>query len=41
MEVSDGVWQGVTHFAPRKKRDGDWDLSYVERQRKGILLWGR
>lgn len=41
METSDGVWQGVTHFLPKKKRGGRWDLNYVERQRKGLLLWGK
>ncbi len=40
FESSGGVWQGVTQFLPRRK-DGAWNLDYVERQRQGVLLWGR
>lgn len=39
MEVSGGVFQGVTHFMPRKRKG--WDLRYLEKQRQGVLLWGK
>ncbi|MDL2275848.1 minor capsid protein [Desulfosarcina sp. OttesenSCG-928-G10] len=40
-EVSGGVWQGVTSFLPMKKGKVDTNLNYVEKQRHGILLWGK
>jgi SPP1 gp7 family putative phage head morphogenesis protein len=39
FEVVDGVFQGVTAFIPLK--NGTADLSYVERQRRGLLLYPR
>jgi SPP1 gp7 family putative phage head morphogenesis protein len=39
FEVIDGVWSGVTAFVPFK--GGLPDLGYVERQRLGLLLYGR
>jgi len=36
-EVVDGVFQGVTNFLP--KAGGKFDLSYMERQRAGLLLY--
>lgn len=36
FEVVDGVFQGVTAFAPMKQ--GEFDLNYVEKQRAGLLL---
>jgi len=38
-EVVDGVFQGVTNFIPLAK--GEPHLDYVERQRKGLLLYGK
>lgn len=40
FEVVNGVFSGVTAFAPRK-RSGVPDIEYVERQREGVLLYGR
>lgn len=37
FESSGGVWQGVTQFLPKRRED--WDLRYVEKHRRGILLW--
>lgn len=39
-EAVDGVFAGVTHFVPLT-RSGGADLAYAERQRAGILLYGR
>ncbi|WP_321532275.1 phage minor head protein [uncultured Desulfuromonas sp.] len=39
FEVIDGVAQGVTAFVPHKK--GEPNLPYTERQRKGLLLYGK
>ncbi len=39
-EVVNGVFQGVTSFTPLKG-SGLPDLSYVERQREGLLLYGK
>lgn len=39
-EVTDGVFQGVTSFIPLKG-SGLPDLSYVEKQREGLLLYGK
>jgi len=38
-EVVDGVFQGVTNFIPLAK--GEPHLDYVERQRQGVLLYGK
>jgi len=43
-EVVDGVFQGVTNFTPLKEKKGKKalpDIGYVEKQRAGILLYGR
>lgn len=40
FEVVDGIFQGVTAFAPRKKT-GAINLNYVEKQRLGLLLYPR
>ncbi len=39
FEVIDGVFQGVTAFLPLK--EGEPNLAYAERQRKGLLLYGK
>ncbi|MHB1059811.1 MAG: phage minor head protein [Rhodanobacter sp.] len=39
FEVADGVFQGVTAFAPLRK--GKPDLRYLEQQRRGLLLIGQ
>ena len=39
FEVIDGVFQGITAFAPRKGQDGPPDIKYLERQRAGVLLY--
>lgn len=43
FEVMDGVFQGVTAYVPKKKKgEGQIpDIEYVERQRKGVLLYPR
>lgn len=43
FEVVDGVFQGVTAYVPKKKKAGEKipDVEYVERQRKGVLLYPR
>lgn len=43
FEVVDGVFQGVTAYAPQKRKAGEMiaDIEYVERQRKGVLLHPR
>lgn len=43
FEVNDGVFQVVTAYLPMKKKAGEIvpDLSYVERQRRGLLLFPR
>ena len=38
-EVVDGVFQGVTNFIPMTKNTPN--LGYVERQRQGLLLYGK
>lgn len=40
FEVADGVYQGVTAYIPLKKGSVS-DLGYLERQRKGLLLYSR
>ncbi len=40
FEVVDGVFQGVTAFIPMKKPETA-DLNYMERQRRGVLLYPR
>ena len=40
-ESADGVFQGVTHFVPMKGKTNVPDLSYVERQREGLLLYSK
>jgi|GEM_PF-376732 len=42
-EVVDGVFQGVTNFTPLKVKKGKAlpDIGYVEKQRAGILLYGK
>lgn len=37
FEVSGGVFQGVTAFSPLRKGEPDW--SYIEKQRRGFLLY--
>jgi SPP1 gp7 family putative phage head morphogenesis protein len=39
FEVVGGSFQGVTAFMPLEKPKGDMDMDYLERQRKGILLY--
>lgn len=41
FEVINGVFRGVTAYAPAKKKAGEQiaDIEYVERQRKGLLLY--
>lgn len=39
FEVVNGIFQGVTAFAPMAK--GRFNLEYVERQRQGLLLKGK
>jgi hypothetical protein len=39
FEVIDGVFQGVTSFVPTTL--GEPNLPYAERQRKGLLLYGK
>ena len=43
FEVNGGVFQGVTAYVPKKKKAGEQisDVEYVERQRKGVLLYPR
>ena len=40
-ESADGVFQGVTHFVPLKGKTGIPYLSYAEKQREGLLLYGK
>lgn len=40
-EVVGGVFQGVTNFVPMKGKPGVPDLRYMEKQRTGLLLYGR
>jgi hypothetical protein len=40
-EVVDGVFQGVTNFTPLKGKKALPDIGYVEKQRAGILLYGK
>lgn len=39
FEVVDSAFKGVTAFAPKKR--GGFDLNYLEKQRQGLLLYGR
>jgi hypothetical protein len=39
--VVDGVFQGVTNFTPLKGKKALPDLDYVEKQRVGVLLYGK
>lgn len=39
-EIVDGVFQGITAFAPQNKSGGS-NLDYVERQRQGVLIYKR
>jgi hypothetical protein len=38
FEVADGQFQGVTSFMPVKK-NGVPNLDYLDKQRKGLLLY--
>ncbi len=40
-ESADGVFQEVTHFVPLKRKTNEPDLSYAEKQREGLLLYGK
>jgi len=40
-ESAEGVFQGVTHFVPLKGKTGVPYLSYAEKQREGLLLYGK
>ena len=39
FEVYKGVLQGVTSFLPKRKQN--MDFRYLEKQRKGVLIYGR
>jgi hypothetical protein len=40
FEVVGGCFQGITAFEPLKS-NGKFDLAYLERQRQGVLLYGK